>query len=128
MIEIITPPQAATPRAPYSFATKANGFIFVAGVVSLGRDGQLVGENDAGKQTAQILDLIKAALEIGGSGLDCVMHNQIFLRDLADYVRMNEVYRAYFSMHLPARFVVRAELVRPDFLVEISSTALVRPA
>jgi aminoacrylate peracid reductase len=52
-----------------------------------------------------------------------ITFNSIFLKDLADYAAMNEVYREYFPSEPPARYCIRADLVRPDFLVEISSIA-----
>ena len=58
----------------------------------------------------------------GGTMTD-ITFNQIFLKDLADYAAMNEVYKEYFPKNPPARYCIRADLVRPDFLVEIASTA-----
>ena len=52
-----------------------------------------------------------------------IAFNQIFLADLSDYADMNEVYAEYFSNNPPARYCIRADLVKPEFLVEISSTA-----
>ena len=49
--------------------------------------------------------------------------NMIFLKDMSDYAKMNEVYARYFPTNPPARFCIRADLVKPEFLVEISSLA-----
>ena len=52
-----------------------------------------------------------------------IAYNMIFIKDLADYQAMNAVYAEYFPTEPPARYCIRADLVRPEFLVEISSIA-----
>jgi aminoacrylate peracid reductase len=66
---------------------------------------------------------IRAVLEAAGGSLKDVTFNQIFLSDMGGYAAMNEIYREYFSENPPARFCIRADLVRPEFLVEIASIA-----
>jgi aminoacrylate peracid reductase len=124
-VEIITPPQAPPPLAPYSSATKGNGMIFVSGTLAMDPSGKIVGLGDARTQTRVVLELIKSAIETGGGSLETVLFNHIFLKDLADYAAMNEVYRTFFPKHLPARYTIQTPLVRPEFLVEIASVALV---
>lgn len=124
MIELLVPKEAAKPKAPYTFATKANGFIFVSGVVSLHSDGTVSGLDDAAVQTRTILTLIRAALELDGGALENIVHAQIFLSNLADYGAMNDVWREFFPDYKPARYVINAGLVRPEFLVEVSATAV----
>ena len=55
--------------------------------------------------------------------MDDIAFNSIFLKDLKHYKAMNEVYAQYFPKNPPARYCIQAELVRPEFLVEISSVA-----
>ncbi|WP_255479065.1 Rid family hydrolase, partial [Pantoea sp. ME81] len=64
-------------------------------------------------------------LESAGSSMDHVVMNQIFLRNLEDYHKFNEIYVSYFPAILPARFCVKLEMVRPEFLVEIATTAVI---
>jgi aminoacrylate peracid reductase len=52
-----------------------------------------------------------------------VTFNHIFLSDMSNYGAMNEVYREYFPANPPARYCIRADLVKPEFLVEIASIA-----
>ena len=70
-----------------------------------------------------ILETIKAVLEAAGGSLKDVTFNQIFLSDMGGYAVMNEVYREYFRENPPARYCIRVDLVRPEFLVEIASVA-----
>jgi aminoacrylate peracid reductase len=74
-------------------------------------------------QTRAVIETIRSVIGAAGGTLDDVTMNMIFLKDYADYAAMNEVYREYFAKEPPARYCIRAELVRPEFLVEIASIA-----
>jgi aminoacrylate peracid reductase len=52
-----------------------------------------------------------------------IAYNAIILKDLADYAAMNKVYAEYFPKNPPARYCIKADLVKPEFLVEITSVA-----
>jgi aminoacrylate peracid reductase len=78
---------------------------------------------DIRAQTRQVIESIKAVLEAAGGTLDDVNYNAIFLKELADYAAMNEIYKEYFGTNPPARYCIEAKLVKPEFLVEISSIA-----
>ena len=119
----ITPKGSPPPLAPYSPGVRAGDMIYVSGILSLDKDGNTVGGGDAGAQTRQVLEIIKSVIEAGGATMKDVAFNQIFLSDMAHYQAMNAVYREYFPDEPPARYCIKAELVRPEFLIEISSTA-----
>ena len=97
--------------------------LYVSGTLALGADGKVVGAGDVRAQTRHVLESIKSVLAAAGGKMSDIAFNQIFLKDLADYAAMNEVYREYFPSNPPARYCIRADLVRPEFLVEIASTA-----
>lgn len=124
-IEIIIPPGSPPPLAPYSPGTKAGGFIYVSGTLAIGPKGETVGVDDATAQTRFVLESIKSVIEAGGGTMKNVVFNHIFLKDLADYAAMNAVYKEYFPESPPARYCIQAPLVRPEFLVEIATTAYV---
>jgi aminoacrylate peracid reductase len=119
----IIPKGSAPPLAPYSPGVRAGNTVYVSGVLALDQAGELVGAGDVQAQTRHVLESIKAVVEAAGGSLDDVVYNAIFLKDLADYARMNEVYARYFPSTPPARYCIRADLVKPEFLVEISSIA-----
>lgn len=123
----IIPDKSPPPLAPYSPGTKAGGFIFISGTLAMSPAGETVGAGDIQAQTRCVLDSIRRILEEGGGSLRNVVMNQIFLKDLADYEAMNDVYREYFPENPPARYCIQTPLVRPDFLVEIAATAYVGP-
>jgi aminoacrylate peracid reductase len=70
-----------------------------------------------------VLDAIRVTLEAADASLTDVVMNHIFLKDLEDYAAFNGVYAEYFPGAKPARYCIRADLVKPDCLVEIASVA-----
>ena len=121
--KVVLPPGSPPPLAPYSPGMQVGRQVYTSGMLPLDKDGNLVGGDDAGTQTRQVLENIKAVLEAAGGSMADVTFNLIFLQDLADYGKMNEVYAEYFPKDPPARACVRADLVKPEFLVEIAATA-----
>ena len=120
---VVIPENSAPPLAPYSPGTKAHGVVYVSGMLALDAQGKVVGEGDIRAQTRAVIEAVKGVIEAAGGTLADVTFNSIFLKDLGDYAAMNEVYRGYFPEEAPARYCIRADLVRPEFLVEISSIA-----
>jgi aminoacrylate peracid reductase len=119
----IIPAGSAPPLAPYSPGVRAGNTVYVSGVLALDKDGGLVGQGDVRAQTRHVIQSIEAVLKAAGGTLDDVAYNAIFLANLADYAAMNEIYREYFGKNPPARYCIEAKLVKPEFLVEISSIA-----
>lgn len=121
--EVIVPKGSPPPLAPYSPGAKAGNAVYVSGTLALDSEGKLVGAGDVKAQTRQVLETIKSVLEAAGGSLKDVTFNHIFLTDMIRYADMNEVYREYFPTNPPARYCIRADLVKPEFLVEIASIA-----
>ena len=119
----IVPKGSPPPLAPYSPGARAGTTVYVSGTLAIDKDGKTVGVGDAKAQTRFILESIRGVLEAAGGSLRDVAFNQIFLKDLKDYAAMNEVYREFFPAQPPARYCIRADLVKPEFLVEIASVA-----
>jgi aminoacrylate peracid reductase len=119
----IIPPGSPPPLAPYSPGVRAGDMVYVSGILSLDKDGKVVGAGDAAAQTRQVLETVKSIIEAAGATMRDVVFNHIFLSDMAHYQTMNSVYKEYFPEEPPARYCIRADLVRPEFLVEIASTA-----
>ena len=122
--EPIIPAGSAPPLAPYSPGMKSGNTIFVSGTIPNDAGGNVVGKGDIVAQTERVLESIKAILEAGGSSMDDVVMNHVFITDYANYAQMNEVYGRYFGNTRPARYCIKSELVHPDWLVEIASVAV----
>ncbi len=121
--EPIIPAGSAPPLAPYSPGVRAGDTVYISGILPMDATGEIVGEGDVRAQTRCVIEAIKSVVEAAGGALSDVAFNQIFLADLGDYAAMNEIYKEYFGTNSPARYCIRADLVKPEFLVEISSTA-----
>lgn len=119
----IIPAGSPPPLAPYSPGVRADNIVYVSGMLAMDQQGKTVSPGDVKAQTRTVLNAIKAVIEQAGGTMQDVTYNAIFLKDLADYAAMNEVYREFFPSEPPARYCIRADLVKPDFLVEISSIA-----
>ncbi|MCA3106493.1 MAG: Rid family hydrolase [bacterium] len=122
----VIPPGSAPPLAPYSPGVRvdnARRVVHVSGMLALDADGAVVGVGDVRAQTRCVLEAIRSVVEAAGGSLADIAMNQIFLKDLADYAAFNEVYREYFPVNPPARYCIRADLVKPAFLVEVAATA-----
>ena len=123
----ITPKGAPPPIAPYSPGMLANGILYVSGTLAMDAEGKTISPGDATAQTRAVLESIQSVVEAAGGSMSNIAFNHIFLKDLADYAKMNAVYKEFFPTNPPARYCIRAELVRPDFVVEISSIAHINP-
>jgi 2-iminobutanoate/2-iminopropanoate deaminase len=109
---------------PYQQAIKANGFIYTAGQIPIDpKTGNLV-EGDISAQTRQVLENLKAVLEAGGSALDRVVKATVFLKNMADFAAMNEVYAQYLGSAKPARSTVAVAELPRGALIEIDLVAL----
>src|SRR5215471_10137203 len=110
---------------PYVQAIKANGFVYTAGPIPLHpKTGNIVGGGIA-EQTRQVLENLKAVLTAAGSSLDRVVKTTVFLKNMADFTAMNEVYAEYLGNFKPARSTVAVSELPRGALIEIDLVALV---
>ena len=119
----IIPKGSAPPLAPYSHGAKAGNVLYVSGMLSLDSQGHIVGIGDVKAQTRNILESIKLVVTEAGGSMSDIAFNQIFLKSLDDYAAVNEIYKEYFPQPSPARYCIQANLVKPEFVIEIASTA-----
>ena len=124
MREVISTDRGPRAIGPYSQAIKANGFIFVSGQIPLDPRTQQMVEGDAARQTERVLENLKGILEGAGSSLDRVVKTTVYLKDLADFAAMNEVYGRYFSSSPPARATVEVARLPKEARVEIELIGL----
>ena len=109
---------------PYEQAIKANGFILYGGTdTHRSETGNFV-EAGITAQTRQVLENLKAVLEAGGSSLDRVVKATVFLKNMADFAAMNDVYAQYLGSAKPARSTVAVAELPRGALVEIDLVAL----
>ncbi len=120
----IIAPGAPKAIGPYSVAVQTDTFVFCSGQIGLDPlTGELVGA-DVESQTRQVLNNLKSVLDAAGSSLDKVVKTTVFLKDMADFAKMNAIYSEFFSSTLPARSSVAVAGLPKGALVEIEVTAL----
>ena len=108
---------------PYSQAIVHGDTVYCSGQIPLDpATGQLV-EGGIAEQTARVLENLKAVLDAAGSSLDRVLKTTVFLKDMAEFAPMNEVYGRYFHVNPPARATVEAARLPRDVRVEIECVA-----
>jgi len=123
-MKIIDTKNAPAAIGPYSQAIEANGTIYVSGQLPLDPVKMVFPSENAKEQTVQCLENIKAIVEEAGLTLENVVKCGIFLKDMNDFVEVNEAYSQYFSSHKPARFCVEVARLPKDALVEIDAIAV----
>jgi 2-iminobutanoate/2-iminopropanoate deaminase len=124
MREVISTDRGPQATGSYSQAIRANGFLFVSGQIPLDPRTNQVVEGDVARQTERVLENLKGIVEAAGSSLDRVVKATVYLKDLADFAAMNEVYGRYFAKNPPARATVEVARVPRDTRVEIDLIAL----
>ena len=124
MREAISAPDAPAAIGPYSQAIKAGNLLFLSGQIPLDpQTGNLV-EGDIDDQTRQVFRNIAAILKAAGASFDNVVSASVFLADMNQFGRVNEIYASYFSSPAPARATVQVARLPKDCLVEIQVTAV----
>jgi 2-iminobutanoate/2-iminopropanoate deaminase len=124
MQERIETGNAPAPIGPYSQAIRAGGFIFVSGQIPLDPATGAAVEGDITSQTHQVLKNLSAILEAAGSGLGKVVKTSIFLKNLDDFARFNQVYAEYLGGTKPARSTVQVARLPKEVLVEVEAVAV----
>jgi 2-iminobutanoate/2-iminopropanoate deaminase len=124
MKTIINTTNAPAPIGPYSQSVAANGFLFVSGQIALNpATGELV-TGDVEAEARQVMANLQAILTEAGIDFSSVVKTTIFLKDMNDFARVNEVYGSYFTSNFPARETVQVAALPKNVNVEISVIAI----
>lgn len=117
-----------SPKAigPYSHAIIANGFIFTAGKVGTDPKTDKLVDGGIAAETEQVLNNLEIVLKAAGSSLEDVVKTTVFLGDMNDFAKMNEIYAKRFKAPFPARSTVQVARLPRDAKIEIEAVALVR--
>ncbi len=123
----VTTSGAPAAIGPYSQAVCHAGIVYCSGQIALHPEtGELVG-GDVTAQTERLLLNLASVLRAAGSGMPLVLRTTVFLRDMADFAAMNEVYARHFGECRPARSTVAVLGLPRDVRVEIDCIAAVAP-
>ena len=122
--EAVQTDKAPKAIGPYEQAIKVDGFVFTAGQIPLDPKSGNIVEGGIAAQTRQVLENLKGVLEAAGSSLERVVKATVFLKNMADFAAMNEVYAEYFGSARPARSTVAVAELPRGALIEIDLVAL----
>ncbi len=125
MKSILNTDNAPKAIGPYSQGINTGNLMFLSGQLPiLPSEGKIVAEDIEG-QTKQSLENVKAILASAGCTMDDVVKTTVFLKDIADFGKMNEVYKGFFSEgNYPARSAFQVAALPQNALVEIEVVAL----
>lgn len=121
-LKLVATEKAPAAVGPYSQGVQVGNLLFTSGQIPLVPEtGELI--SDIEKATRQSLDNVKAILEEAGSSLEKVVKVTIFVADINDFGKINEIYAEYFSNHKPARSLVEVSNLPKGGVIEIEAIA-----
>ena len=109
---------------PYSQGIIANGFIFASGQIAIDPKTGELNTGTIEEQTRLALTNLKAVIEAAGSSFDKVAKCTVFLQDMDEFSRMNQVYAEFFKPPFPGRAAVQVARLPKDVKVEIEAIAI----
>ena len=116
-------PNAPSPVGPYSQAIKYNGLTIASGQIAIDPKTGILDTSSIENETLQILKNIDALLEAGNLKRDNILKCSIFLKDINDFNKVNEIYGSFFNKPYPSRETVEVARLPKDANIEISFIA-----
>ena len=123
MKTIIATDKAPAAIGPYSQAVKVGNLIFTSGMIPIDPATNTLVEGGIEVQAERALMNVKALLEASGSSLDKVVKTVVFIKNMDDFAKVNEIYAKYFTQDFPARSCVEVARLPKDVLIEMEAIA-----
>lgn len=121
--EIVKTSKAPDAIGPYSQAVKINKMVFLSAQIAIDPKTQQFINGDIETQTKRVLDNLKAVIEAAGGSIESVVKTTIYLTDINDFSKVNEIYASYFSTGKPARSTVCVAALPKNAKIEIDAIA-----
>ena len=121
--KIIATPKAPAAIGPYSQAIRIGDFLYTSGQISLDPENMKMITGDIEVETEKVLKNIEAILKADGLDLNNIIKTTVYLTDLSEFTRMNQVYEKFFSETKPARACVQVTALPKGAKVEIDAIA-----
>ena len=125
MKKVISTKKAPAAIGPYSQGVMVNNFLFISGQLPMDPETMEMVTGDIQQQTKQSLENIKSILEEAGLNFNNVIKTTVFIKDMDDFAKINEIYGNYFNENKPARACVEVARLPKDAGVEIEAIAAV---
>jgi len=122
--EVVIPAGGAKPLGPYSPGIRTEGFVFASGSIGIDPATGTLVAGGVEAQTRQAIQNLSRVLEAGGSSLKQVVKTTVFLLDMGDFAKMNQVYAGFFGDAPPARSTVQVGALPGGASVEIEAIAI----
>lgn len=121
MKKIIATDKAPAAIGPYSQAVEVNGMVYTSGVIPIvPTTGEIV-EGGIEEQAEQAIGNLKALIEASGAKIEDTIKTVVFIKDMNDFAKVNEIYSRYFMGDCPARSCVEVARLPKDVLIEIEA-------
>ena len=121
---IIKTDKAPAAIGPYSQAIEVNGIIYTSGVIPIDPATNTLVEGDITVQANQAIGNLIALLKEAGASSEDVIKTTVFIKDMNDFAKANDVYANYFTSNIPARSCVEVARLPKDVLIEIEAIAV----
>jgi 2-iminobutanoate/2-iminopropanoate deaminase len=122
--EVVIPAGGTKPLGPYSPGIRTEGFVFASGATGLDPASSTLVAGGIEAQTRQAIQNLSRVLEAGGSSLKQVVKTTVFLLDMGDFAKMNQVYASFFGDEPPARSTIQVVALPGGASVEIEAIAI----
>ena len=122
MKKVISTTKAPAAIGPYSQAIEANGFVFASGQIPVDPETGVIPEGIEA-QAEQVMKNMKNLLEAAGTSIDQVVKTSVFIKNMDDFGKINEVYATFFNGDFPSRSCVEVARLPKDVLVEMEAIA-----
>ncbi len=122
--EVIITDKAPKAIGPYSAGIRLGNLVFTAGQLGINPATGDIVSGGIEAETRQALTNLKNILEAAGSGMDSIVKTTVFLRDMAEFARMNAVYAEFFTKQPPARSTIQVAALPKAGAVEIEAIAV----
>ena len=120
MKQVISTEKAPAAIGPYSQAIEVNGMVYTSGQIPVNpATGEIAGTIEG--QARQVMENVKNLLAAAGATMDQVVKTTVFIKDMNDFAKINEVYAKYFTEPYPARSCVEVARLPKDVLLEVET-------
>ena len=123
MKEIIATDKAPAAIGPYSQAVKTGNLLFTSGQIPIDPATNTLVEGGIEVQARRVFENVQAILTASGASMNQVVKTVVFLKDMNDFAKVNEIYAEYFTGDFPARSCVEVASLPKDVLIEMEAIA-----
>ena len=124
-MEIIYSKNAPEPIGPYSQAVLVNGLLYISGQIAINPKTQELIKGSIESETTQVMENIGSILKEASTDFSRVIKSSIFIKNMSDFTKINQIYGKYFNKNFPARETIEVSELPKNCNIEISCIASV---